>query len=69
MHVFSNFSEWCRAITLRCGLTLSRDYCVEWIAALRDETIPMTQNFIKNYGENYRTQVSSWFEQAHHEAS
>ena len=69
MHVFSNFSEWRRTITLRCGLTLSRDYCAERIAALRDETIPMTQNFIKNYGENYRTLVISWFEQAHHEAS
>ena len=68
MHVFSDFSEWHKAITLRCGLTLSRDYCTERIATLRDDTVPTTRNFIKDYGENYRTLVISWFEQAHNEA-
>lgn len=69
MPVFSDFSEWRRAITLRCGLTLSRDYCTERITALRDDTVPTTQNFIKDYGENYRALVISWFEQALNEAS
>jgi hypothetical protein len=69
MHTFTEFSEWRRAITVRCGLTLSRDYCAERIAALRDDTIPTTRNFIKDYGEDYRVLVISWFEQAHHEAS
>ena len=69
MPVFSDFTEWRQAITLRCGLTLSRDYCTERIAALRDDSIPATQNFIAHYGENYRAHVISWFEQAHHEAS
>lgn len=69
MHTFSDFSEWRKAITLRCGLTLSRDYCAERIAALRDDTIPTTRNFIKDYGENYRAQVIFWFEQARNEAS
>ena len=69
MHVFSDFSEWRKAITLRCGLTLSREYCTERIDALRDDTVPTTRNFIKDYGENYRALVISWFEQAHNEAS
>lgn len=69
MHAFSNFSEWRKAITVRCGLTLSRDYCAGRIAALRDDTVPTTRNFINDYGENYRALVISWFEQAHNEAS
>ena len=69
MHVFSDFCEWRKAITLRCGLTLSRDYCAERIAALRDDTIPTTRSFVGTYGESYRSLVISWFEQAHNEAS
>lgn len=69
MHTFSDFSEWRQAITVRCGLTLSREYCAERIAALRDDTITSTRNFIQTYGEDYRALVISWFEQARNEAS
>jgi len=69
MHVFTNFTEWREAITLRCGLTLSLDYCVERLAALRDDSVPSTRNFVRDYGENYRSLVISWFEQARSEAS
>lgn len=69
MHTFSDFNEWRQAITIRCGLTLSRDYCAERIAALRDDAVTSTRNFIDTYGENYRELVISWFERAHNEAS
>jgi hypothetical protein len=69
MHVFNDFEEWRRAITLRCGLTLSRDYCAERIAALTDETVPSTRSFIDTYGESYRKTVISWFEIARQQAS
>ena len=68
MPVFSDFNEWRQAITVRCGLTLSRDYCAERIAALRDDAVTSTQNFIATYGESYRDLVISWFEQARMEA-
>jgi hypothetical protein len=29
MHTFTDFNEWRQAITVRCGLTLSREYCAE----------------------------------------
>jgi len=64
MHTFTDFEEWRRAITLRCGLTLSRDYCAERIAALQNEAVPSTRSFIETYGENYRQTVISWFETA-----
>ncbi len=69
MHTFTDFDEWRQAITIRCGLTLSRDYCAERIAALRDDAVTSTRNFIETYGENYRELVISWFEQAYNEAS
>lgn len=68
MPTFKDFPEWRQAITVRCGLTLSRDYCTERIAALRDDAVTSTQNFINTYGESYRDLVISWFEQAHNEA-
>ena len=69
MHTFSNFDEWRLAITLRCGLTLSREYCAERITALQDEAVPSTKNFITEYGENYRQMVIQWFQQAEQQAS
>ena len=69
MHTFSDFEEWRRAITLRCGLTLSHDYCSERITALKDQSVPSTRNFIECYGESYRETVISWFELARQQAS
>jgi len=69
MHTFNDFNEWHQAITVRCGLTLSHQYCAERITALQDEAIPSTKNFIKEYGENYRQTVIQWFQQAQQEAS
>jgi hypothetical protein len=69
MHTFTDFEEWHRAITLRCGLTLSHDYCAERITALQDEAVPSTRNFIDTYGETYRQTVISWFETARRQAT
>lgn len=69
MHTFTDFAEWRKAITVRCGLTLSAEYCTERIAELQNEAVPSTRNFIKEYGENYRQAVISWFEQARQQAS
>ena len=69
MHTFTDFEEWHRAITLRCGLTLSREYCAERIAVLNDDAVPTTHNFVLTYGETYRQTVISWFETARRQAS
>jgi hypothetical protein len=64
MHTFQSYHEWRSAITGPCGLTLSREYCEERIAALMDEKSPGTKPFIETYGPDYRDQVISWFRQA-----
>lgn len=69
MHLFQDFDEWRKAITVRCGLTLSSEYCAERIAALKNEDEPTTRNFIDTYGEPYRETVIRWFEQARQQAS
>lgn len=69
MHVFTNYYEWRSAITGRCGLTLSRDYCNERCHALSDPSIPATRIFTETYGESYLHQVKAWFAQAQNEAT
>ncbi len=64
MQVFASYDEWHSAITGRCGLTLSKEYCEERIAALTDEKAPGTKPFIETYGADYRDQVIAWFRQA-----
>lgn len=67
--VFTNYQEWHTAITERCGLTLSREYCTERIAVLADESVPSTHGFIRAYGEEYLRQVIDWFRRAQEEAT
>ena len=69
MHLFKNYDQWRAAITGPCGLTLSRAYCRERLAALADSTIPSTGAFLEAYGKNYLDQVCQWFEQAESEAA
>ena len=69
MHLFSNYNEWRSAITGRCGLTLSRAYCRERLAALADPEVPSTKAFLEAYGKSYSNQVCQWFKQAENEAS
>jgi hypothetical protein len=64
MTTFSNYNEWRSAITGPCGITLSRDYCEERIAALQNDKAHGTQPFIETYGAAYCNQVIEWFRQA-----
>lgn len=64
MQVFQSYHEWRGAITGPCGLTLTKEYCEERIAALMDDKAPGTRPFIETYGPEYRDQVISWFRQA-----
>jgi len=61
---FESYPEWHNAITVRCGITLTKDYCQTRIAALKDPSEPSTKAFIDTYGTQYRDTVVSWFEQA-----
>lgn len=69
MQLFPNYHEWRTAITERCGLTLTGDYCTERCAALNDLSITSTKSFVDAYGEDYRDQVVQWFEKARTEAT
>jgi hypothetical protein len=61
---FESYEEWHEAITVRCGLRLTADYCRERIDALRDTRDESTRAFITLYGAAYRDRVVSWFERA-----
>jgi hypothetical protein len=64
----TSFSEFCHLITQRCGTALTRAYCQERIAALKDSSIATTREFTKAYDEPHCRQVIAWYEQAAHEA-
>lgn len=61
---FESYAEWHDAITGRCGLSLTPDYCQERIRALGDSRDASTKAFLDLYGEAYRDRVVSWFEKA-----
>jgi len=61
---FSTYEQWHGAITDKCGITLSRDYCERRISALEDLSDPSTKSFIELYGEVYRDKVIAWFRRA-----
>jgi len=68
MDYFEDYREWHEAITGRCGLDLTSDYCRERIAALRGVRDESMIAFVKLYGTAYRDRVASWFERALAEA-
>jgi len=68
MDYFEDYREWHDAITGRCGLELTSDYCRERIAALRESRDESSRAFVKLYGTAYRDRVASWFERALAEA-
>mgnify|MGYP001627964919 CR=1 FL=1 len=64
----TSYSEFCFLITQRCGTALTPDYCQDRIAALQDQSIPSTVEFLKAYGEPHCRQVIGWYERASREA-
>lgn len=64
---FSTYCEWREALTVRCGIPLTREYARERIAALKNRQDRATGEFVKLYGEEYRKQVMTWFEKAERE--
>ena len=64
MEIFKSYHDWHLAITVTCGISLTKTYCQERIAALMNEKAPGTKPFIDTYGVSYRDQVVSWFRQA-----
>ena len=61
---FETYEEWHEAITERCGLTLTKNYCEERILALSDPKDASTRDFVRLYGESYLRKVISWFRRA-----
>jgi hypothetical protein len=68
MHSFSDYIEWRRAITVRCGLELTAAYCQERVQAQTDDSAAGTANFVATYGEDFLRQVIGWFRRAGEEA-
>lgn len=58
---FETYEEWREAITGRCGLTLTKNYCEERIRALSDPEDASTRDFVRLYGESYLRSAISWF--------
>ena len=61
------YSEFRTLVTQRCGTALTLAYCRERIAALSDDSIPTTREFVRHYGPQHQRQVITWYEQALHE--
>lgn len=61
---FSRYEEWHEAITHKCGIRLTPEYCAERVEALMNTKDPSTREFVRLFGERYRDTVVGWFERA-----
>lgn len=61
---FASYEEWRDAITNRCGIKLTPEYCAERVRALQDSANSSTKDFVKLFGPSYRDKVISWFKRA-----
>ncbi|MEM7698199.1 MAG: hypothetical protein AAF236_07330 [Verrucomicrobiota bacterium] len=65
---FLSYEEWREAITNRCGIKLTSDYCAGRVEALQNTRDSYTSQFIKLFGSPYRDKVVAWFKRAGEEA-
>ncbi len=61
---FASYHEWHDAITNRCGINLTPEYCTERIRALQNPRDASTSQFLQVYGSAYRDRVIGWFKRA-----
>lgn len=61
---FASYNEWHDAITNRCGIHLTPEYCAERVRALQDPKDVSTTQFLELYGLGYRDKVIGWFKRA-----
>lgn len=61
---FVSYNEWHDAITIRCGIQLTPEYCAERVLALQDSKDVSTSQFLELYGVGYRDKVIAWFKRA-----
>lgn len=59
-----NYEAWLEFIVGQCEINLTAKYCAERIEQLSDLRAPSTKSFLQCYGDDYRVDVISWFEQA-----
>ena len=60
----TNFIEWKDCIEVKCGIQLNKAFAEKRIAALSDANNQYSKEFTRLYGDAYRMQVISWFEQS-----
>ena len=60
----TSYEEFYYLITQRCGTALTRAYCAERVAALKDNANPTTREFVQMYGGEHCRQIIAWYEQA-----
>ena len=60
----TDFREWKNCIEVSCGIPLTTAFATKRIAELNDDNNHHTKEFIRLYGNTYRLQVISWFEQS-----
>ena len=58
------YEDWKHCIVVDCGLELTPEYISARISALQDSSDYYTQQFVKQYGEEYLQAVLGWFKQA-----
>ncbi|WP_333835223.1 hypothetical protein [Rubrimonas sp.] len=63
------YEDWKTCITVDCGIPLTRAFCVERLAELRDAEAYPTLRFVNTWGDAHRRRVIEWFERAAAELS
>lgn len=59
-----SFEEWEHCITVKCGLSLTKDFVIQRIQSLEDRNDLRTQKFIEFWGEAHYAKTLEWFRQA-----
>ena len=60
----TNFREWKNCIEISCGIPLTTAFAKKRVDELNDINDQHTKEFVRLFGDAYRQQVISWFEQS-----
>jgi hypothetical protein len=58
------YEQWHHCITVKCGISLSREFVERRICELSDDGNRDTQKFVQLYGDGQRQFTLRWFNQA-----
>ncbi len=62
--LINTYKEWKYCIEVSCGIVLTKSFIEGRLKELTNNADKHTQEFVKRYGVDYKTQIILWFQKA-----